>query len=170
MSFMVFVNLNMAKYRNHKVLKAIGAKIKKERSNQNLEIADISDQTGLNYNTIVNIEKGQDTLISSFIEVCFALNLHPKEILEIELNVKARYKPSPSRTEKSRLTARIKELMKQGCFKSWQGTNDTVRILYDNFGLDVESKNVSSILKRMSKENHLRVKKEGRKNLYKELK
>jgi transcriptional regulator with XRE-family HTH domain len=156
----------MAKYRNNKALKAIGEKIVEERQKQNFEISDIADQASLSYNTVAKIENGQDALLSSFIEVCFALNLHPKKILEVELNVRPRNKLSPSRKEKSRLTTRVRNLIERGHFESWQGTNNIVEKLQEHFDLIAESKNVSSILRRLSSENFLKVKKEGRKNLY----
>lgn len=166
MSSIVFVNLNMAEYLCRKALKTIGAKITEERQKQNFEITDIADKAGLSYNTVVKIENGQDALLSSFVEVCFALNLHPKEILDVELTIKAKNELSPNRKEKSRLTIRIKDLIKKGDFNTWQSTRDIVVKLKENFDITVDSKNVSSILRRLNSEKYLKIKKEGRKNLY----
>lgn len=156
----------MAKYQKNKVLKTIGEKITEERQKQNFEIADIADQAGLSYNTVAKIENGQDTLLSNFIEVCFALNLHPKEVLKVKLNVQPKNELSASRKEKSRLTTRIKNLIEKGHFDSWQGTSDIVKKLKENFDIIIESKNVSSILRRLNSEKCLEMRKEGRKNLY----
>tara|TARA_B100000678_G_scaffold218034_1_gene185403 strand:+ start:617 stop:1105 length:489 start_codon:yes stop_codon:yes gene_type:complete len=157
----------MAEYRSKKALKVIGNRIAEERQKQNLEISDIADQSGLSYNTIAKIENGQDALFSSFIEVCYALNLHPKEILKVELTVRPKNKLSPTRKEKSRLTSRIKNLIEKGHFDSWQGTSDVVKKLQENFNVRTESKNVSSILRRLNSESYLLVQRNGRKNLYK---
>lgn len=170
MSFVVFVTLSMAKSLNQKALLAIGEKIRTERIDLNLEIADISDQTGLHYNTIVKMESGHDALLSSFIEVCFALNLHPRTVLEVDLDVKPRFSLSASRREKSRLTSRIKDLFDKGYFISWRGTRDVVQELNKGFDLQADSKNVSSIMKRLVMDQHLKLKKEGRKNFYRNLK
>ena len=156
----------MTEYRNKKALKCIGEKIIEERQKQNFEISDIADKAGLSYNTVSKIENGQDALFSSFIEVCFALNLHPKEILNVKLNVQPKNELSPTRKEKSRLTTRIKNLIENGHFNSWQGTNDIVLKLKEEFSLSTDSKNVSSILRRLNSEKYLKMKKSGRKNLY----
>jgi transcriptional regulator with XRE-family HTH domain len=156
----------MAEYQGKRALKSIGEKLAEERQKQNFEISDIADKAGLSYNTISKIENGQDALFSSFIEVCFALNLHPKEIFNIELTVQPKNKLSPTRKEKSRLTTRIKNLIENGHFNSWQGTSDVVLKLQENFNLTTDSKNVSSILRRLSSEKYLKMKKSGRKNLY----
>lgn len=157
----------MAKTAKNKALEAVGKEIKKQRKRQNLEIADISDQTGLHYNTIVKMEAGYDVLLSNFIEVCFALNLHPKNIFEVDLDVRPRFKLSPTRREKSRLTTRIKDLLNKDFFKSWRGTRDIVEELKVKFDLQADSKNVSSIMRRLHLDHHLTLKKEGRKNFYK---
>ena len=160
----------MAKTAKNKALEALGKKIEKERKRLNIEIADISDQTGLHYNTVANMEDGNDVLLSSFIEVCFALEIHPKNIFNIDLDVAPKYTLSPSRREKSRLTSRIKDLLNKEFFQSWRGARDVVQKLNKDFQLEVDSKNVSSILRRLVREQKLKLKKKGRKNYYKILK
>ena len=156
----------MTEYQGKKALKSIGKKLAEERKKQNFEISDIADKAGLTYNTVSKIENGQDSLFSSFIEVCFALNLHPKEILNIKLTVQPKNELSPTRKEKSRLTTRIKNLIENGHFNSWQSTSDIVLKLQENFNLSIDSKNVSSILRRLTSEKYLKMKKSGRKNIY----
>ncbi len=160
----------MAKTAKNKALQAVGKKIKEERLRQNLEIADISDQTGLHYNTIRKMEGGHDVLLSSFVEVCFSLKLHPKNIFEVDLDIEPKFDLSPSRREKSRLTSRIKDLLNKGFFTSWRGTRDVVQELNKGYALQADSKNISSIMKRLVLDHYLKLKKEGRKNLYKDLK
>lgn len=160
----------MAKTAKNKALEVVGKRIKKERLKQNLEIADISDQTGLHYNTVRKMEGGHDVLLSTFIEVCFSLKLHPKNVFEVDLDIKPKFTLSPSRKEKSRLTSRIKDLLLKGFFNTWRGTKDVVQELNKGYDLQADSKNISSIMKRFVLEQHLTLRKEGRKNLYRKLK
>ncbi|GAA3627776.1 helix-turn-helix domain-containing protein [Flavivirga jejuensis] len=156
----------MARYKNTTVLKIIGAKIKSQRIKENLEIEDVSEMTGFTYNTITNIESGAETYFSYFIEVCFALGIHPKELMDIKLTVKPRFELSPSRMEKSRLTSRIKAYIQNGYFKTPRKTNEVVKKLKEDYKIDVESKNVSAIIGRFAKNNVLRITKIGKRNLY----
>lgn len=157
----------MTKDKNITVLKAIGALIKNKRLEKKLKIADIRDFTDLTYNTISKIEKGGDIYLSNFLQICFALGLHPKAILDIEMDITPKNSLSPTRAEKSRLTSRITDLIGHGYFNTWRGTGDVVKTLNENFNIKVESKNVSSILRRFSKDDILLVKKLTSKNLYK---
>lgn len=164
---MVFVNLSMTEYQGKIAIKKVGKKLAEERRRQNYEITDIAEMAGLTYNTVSKMESGEDTLLSNFIEVCFALNLHPKEIINVQLNIKAKSELSPSRKEKSRLTSRIKNLIDNGNFNTWQGTKDIVLKLNEIFMVKTDSKSVSTILRRLHFEEYLNMKKDGRKNLYK---
>ena len=156
----------MARYKNTPVLKIIGSKIKSQRIKENLEIEDVSEMTGFAYNTITNIENGAETYFSYFIEVCFALGIHPKELMDIKLTVNPRFELSPSRMEKSRLTSRIKTYIQNGYFKTPRKTNEVVKKLKEDYKIDVESKNVSAIIGRFAKNNILRITKMGKRNLY----
>lgn len=156
----------MRRYKNTIVLKSIGTEIRKYRIKKNLEIEDVSEMTGLSYNTINNIENGEETYFSNIIEVCFALEIHPKELFDIPLIIKPRFELSATRLEKSRLTSRIKIYVNEGFFKAPRKANDIVQKLKDDFTVEVESKNVSTVLARLAKNNILKITKEGNKNLY----
>tara|TARA_R110000744_G_scaffold353952_1_gene460305 strand:+ start:2106 stop:2567 length:462 start_codon:yes stop_codon:yes gene_type:complete len=153
----------MARYKNDKVLKIIGKRIFNHRIKEEMEIEDVAEMTGFSYNTISNIENGSETYLSYFIEVCFAIGIHPKDILDIKLTMKPRYELSPSRKEKSRLTSRIKILINVGYFRKPKLTSEVVKKLKDDYNLEAISKDVSSILGR-----HLKSIKEGNRNLYSE--
>lgn len=156
----------MARYKNDKVLKAFGKRIKALRIQAELEIEDLAGMTGFTYNTISNIENGSETYFSYFIEICFALGSHPKEILDIELEIKPRNTLSPNRLEKSRLTKRIKTYVQKGYFKEAKSAQEVTEKLKTDYKLGFLSKNVSVILSRLAKDGVLKVKKEGRKNFY----
>lgn len=151
MSSCPLVNLNMARYKNSKILKLIGERIHNHRVKKELEIEDIAEMTGFSYNTISNIESGCETYLSYFIEVCLAIGIHPMEMLDLNIIIKPRYELSPSRKEKSRLTSRIRILIKTGYFKIPRKTRDVVKELNTEYNLNVASKDVSTILGRLLK-------------------
>lgn len=156
----------MTRYKNINVLKSIGIRIKNIRIKKHLEIEDIAEMTGLTYNTIKNIENGEETLFSNIIEVSFALGVHLKELVDIPLVIKPRFVLSASRMEKSRLTSRIKTYIDEDYFKVPRKTQDVVIKLKSDFKVEEESKNVSTILSRLAQNNILKITKQGNKNLY----
>jgi transcriptional regulator with XRE-family HTH domain len=159
----------MAKYNNKKVTKLIGQNIEKYRLKADLEIEDIAEMTGFHRNTIISIENGANTDMSHFIEVSFALKKHPKEILDIPLDLKPRYPLSEKRKEKNRLTFRVRALISEGFFKtsrSGRAVCDELAKRYPK-ALHIETKNISVILKRQVTEGKLSSEKTGKRNLYK---
>ncbi len=161
MSLMSFVNLNMARYKNDKLLKLIGERIRNQRISEELEIEDVAEMTGFTYNTIVNIENGSETYLSYLVEVCLAIGVHPKDIFDIKVKIRSRYELSPSRKEKSRLTSRIRVLISGGYFKTPKTTSEVVKKLKEEYNLEAISKDVSSILGRLLKSS-----KKGSRNIY----
>ena len=156
----------MARYKNEKTLKVLGQRIKAFRIKAELEIEDLSAMTGFTYNTISNIENGSETYLSYFIEICFALGIHPKEILDTEMEIKARNPLPPDRQEKSRLTKRIKIYIDSGYFKEPRLARQVTEKLIADYKLDFESKNVSVILNRLTKSDTLKTIKKDDRNLY----
>ncbi|UNY98351.1 helix-turn-helix domain-containing protein [Zhouia spongiae] len=151
------------RYKNEKILSIIGKRIRDQRKIKELEIEDVAEMTGFTYNTISNIENGSETYFSYFVEVCLAIDIHPKEMLDFDIQVKPRRKLSPQRREKSRLTYRIKGYIENGYFQTLRTTKDVVIKLKEEYDFDAASKDVSSILRR-----HLKAVKKGNRNFYKE--
>ena len=156
----------MIKYKNDTALKALGKQINAKRISEGLAIEDVAEMTGFAYNTIVNIENGSETNLSYFIAVCFAINVHPKVIFDIELDIMPRFPLSASRKEKSRLTSRIKDLFDQEFFNTSRSAREVATKLMADYGIDVDSKTISALLLRFAKSNYLEVIKDGRKNYY----
>lgn len=156
----------MARYKNETALKALGLRIKAYRIKAKLEILDLVVMTGFSYNTISDIENGSETSISYFIGICFALGIHPKEMMDIEFDIKSTNSLTPDRLEKSRLTQRIKTLIQNGYFKEPRSTSDVTKNLIEIHKLDFVSKNVSVILTRFATTGILNVTKKGNRNLY----
>ena len=156
----------MVKYKDSVNLKLIGKRIKSRRIKLNLEIEDVAEMTGFAYNTIWNVENGLETNLSYFIQICFALNTHPKVILDIEFDIKPRFPLSASRKEKSRLTSRISKYIENNYFTTPRSTIDVVSKMKEEFKMKLESKTISAILLRFVKDNILQHVKEGNRNFY----
>ncbi len=156
----------MTKYKEVNALKIIGARIKAQRIKLNLEIDDIAEMTGFAYNTISNIENGFETNLSYFIQICFAIDVHPKSILDMEFIIKPRFPLSASRKEKSRLTSRINNYIENGFFRVPKSTKEIVDKMSEEFNVDFKSKTISAILVRFVKGNCLQSVKKGSRNYY----
>jgi len=164
----------MAKYHNIEFTKKVGAKIKKEREALKLEIEDIAEMTGFHRNVIISIEKGTNTDISHIAAIAFSLNLHPKELLNVEISIKPRFKLSAVRKEKSKLTTRIRELLTIGFFNSNKSSKEVQGELQSRYpdSNKFTTKNISVILSRLTSNGMLMVSKKenGRYNYYKKKK
>ena len=156
----------MVKYKDSVTLKLIGKRIKARRIKLNLEIDDVAEMTGFAYNTIWNVENGLETNLSYFIQICFALNTHPKMILDIEFDIKPRFPLSASRKEKSRLTPRISKYIESDYFTVPRSTSDVANKMREEFKTKLETKTISAILLRFVKDNILQHVKKGNKNYY----
>ncbi len=73
--------------RKDKEIRMIGLKIRSIRKKQKISQAQLAFEAGLPRNQIVNIELGKvNTSISSLIVIAEALDIHPKELLNINFN------------------------------------------------------------------------------------
>lgn len=156
----------MAIHRNTIVTQAIGKKIKELRKVHGLEIEDISEMTGFTSNNIRSIENGKESRISTLAEIAFAIGVQPKEIINITFKIRSRYKLSPKRKEKTRLTERINQLIKSNFFKEPKHAKDVLLFLTQEYKVKSNSASISAILLRRVEEGKLKVKKVGRKNQY----
>ncbi|RAV29188.1 hypothetical protein [Sinomicrobium soli] len=158
----------MARYKDTRALKEIGKRLKAKRLKENLNIEDVIEMTGFTYKKISDMENGHETSLSYFIQVCLAIRIHPCDLLKFDIGDQPRFKLSPTRREKSRLTPRIMEYMDKGYFNQPRTARDVVEKLADDFGLKTDSSTVSSILRRIALEEQqlLRITKSGRNNQY----
>lgn len=150
-----------------KLLAAIGKRIEQQRISQDLQPEDVAEMTGLTAATIRNIENGKETYLSNFLAVCLAVNMHPKDMVDIEIALKPLFVLSEPRKEKSRLTPRIDHLIENGFLKRERTANDVVNELSAVYEIKTETSNVSVILNRKVGEGKLKVSKKGRFNVYK---
>ncbi|AYD47396.1 helix-turn-helix domain-containing protein [Arachidicoccus soli] len=160
----------MAKYHDIEFTKKVGVKIRLEREASNLSIEDVAEITGFHRNVIISIENGSNTDISHIAGVAFALNLHPKILLDVEVDIKPRFQLSGTRREKSKLTPRIGKLYNSGYFNIGRTSKEVCTEILEKYpeSIKVETKNVSVILRRFCDNGKLQVlKKKGyRYNFY----
>lgn len=161
----------MAKYHNIEFTRKVGAKVQKERKHLSLEIEDVAEMAGFHRNVIVSIENGSNTDISHIAAVAFALGLYPKVLLDVDIEIKPRFKLSGTRREKSRLTARLNESLNNGFFDSERTAKEVHEELIENYpnASKVDTKSISVILKRLQESGKLVISKKGnsRYNVYK---
>ncbi|RAV27720.1 hypothetical protein DN748_17005 [Sinomicrobium soli] len=116
--------------------------------------------TGFSDNTVRNVEAGKDTTVSYLVEVCIAVGLHPKDLFDMELEMKPRFELSPERKNKKKLTLRIREYIREGYFDTSRSAKDVVLKLEED-GIRTSSAVLSNILPRW-----LKTTKKGRRNSY----
>lgn len=61
----------------------IGKNITRIRMQKGYQIEDLADMSGLSGTTIRNAENGCEIEISTFIGIAFALEVHPKELIDV---------------------------------------------------------------------------------------
>jgi transcriptional regulator with XRE-family HTH domain len=154
----------MPKYKNEQLLKEIGERVKDQRIKSELEIEDISEMTGFTSNTIRNLEDGNELTLSYFVEICKAIKIHPKEILDLKIDTQTRFKLSPSRKEKPRLTARVKLYLADNYFLKDRTALDILQELEEAYQVKSSTAAISVILNRMVKMDILKASK--KKNIH----
>lgn len=157
----------MPKFKNEEFLKEVGKRLKAFRLQQSLEIEDVSEMTGFTYNTIKNVEDGNEMTLSYFVEICKAIQISPKQLLDFDIDPATRFELTPTRKEKSRLTARIKAFVEHEYFIEERTAQDIVQELKEEYGVQTTTAAVSVILNRLVDDGVLEAKKETRVHLYK---
>ncbi|MDB5199260.1 MAG: hypothetical protein JWO92_1223 [Chitinophagaceae bacterium] len=161
----------MAKFHNKKETEKIGKCIRELRILNEFEIEDVVSMTGFTRKTLISIEKGSNTDISHVIEIAKAIGVHPMEIFNTPFIIKSRYKLSPKRLIKSKLTLRINKLYSEtDFFKTPKYVSDVLTYLTEEYKIKTNSTLISVILKRLVTEDKLQYSKHGRRNVYKKQK
>jgi len=153
--------------RKQTLLKALGNRIQELRIKAGLEAEDVSEMTGLTAATIRSIESGNETHLSNFMAVCLAINMHPKDVLDIELKIMPLYELSNTRKEKTRLTPRIDHFIESNYFKQERTARDIVNELAAVYDIKTSTSAVSVILNRKVEQGELTDLKKGAIKLYK---
>lgn len=157
----------MANYHNKKETKKIGQRIQDLREEKELSIEDVASMTGFTWKTIKAVESGANADTSHLIEIGKAIGVHPKELFDVPMEIKARYKLSPKRLASNKLTHRITKLATEGnFFDKPRFVKDVISQLKEDFDIDANTAHVSMVLKRLSKAGALKYSKAGRLNHY----
>jgi DNA-binding Xre family transcriptional regulator len=156
----------MAKFKNEQLLKDIGKRVKAQRIKSELEIEDVSEMTGFTYNTIRSLEDGNELTLSYFVEICKAIKIHPKDILDLKIDTQTRHELSASRKEKSRLTARLKLYLADDYFLEDRTALDILHELEEDYQVKSSTAAISVILNRMVEIGILKASKKKNINYY----
>lgn len=157
----------MANYHNKKDTRKIGLRIQSLRLSKKLTIEDVASMTGFDRKTIKAIESGNNADTSHLIEIGKAIGVHPKELFDVPMDLKPRFKLPPKRLEKNNLTTIITQLvLESNFFDKPKFVKDVLLHLYEELNINAESVHVSVVLKRLSDANLLKFVKHGRFNSY----
>ncbi|MHB1177386.1 MAG: helix-turn-helix domain-containing protein [Daejeonella sp.] len=156
----------MAKYFDKVSAKQIGVRIKKYRKDLGYSLGDISAMTGFSVNTLSSIENGGDTYISYCMAICQALAVHPSALFAIDLELSPRYELPPDRRNRVLTTHRVSLLLENGFFSSPKLVVSVVDEFELSYGVQPDSSEISTALKKLTNEGKLEFTKSGRRNLY----
>lgn len=156
----------MRKYFDATFAREIGERIRTCRKEQGYSLEDVSAMTGFSVNTISSIENGGDTYISYLVMICQALIVPPSEVLNIKLKLKPRFELPPDRRNRALTTLRVNQLYESGFFSSPKFVDSVVEEFSESYGIQPDSSEISTALKKLTNDGKLEFTKEGRRNLY----
>lgn len=146
--------------------KQIGERIRRYRKEKGYSMDDVASMTGLSVNTISSIENGGNTYVSHCLAICQALELRPSELFDIQIELKPRYELPPARRNRALTTLRVNKLLDSGFFNTPRFVESVVEELAQNYGVQIDSSEVSTALKKLNDDGKLTFSKSGRRNLY----
>ena len=146
--------------------KQIGERIRSYRKGKGYSMDDVASMTGLSVNTLSSIENGGNTYVSHCLAICRALELKPSELFDIQIELKPLYELPPARRNRALTTLRVNKLLDSGFFKIPRLVESVVEELAQNYGVQIDSSEVSTALKKLNDDGKLTFSKSGRKNLY----
>ncbi len=156
----------MRKYFDEASAKQIGERIRTFRKDRGYSLEDISAMTGFSVNTISSIENGGDTYLSYCLAICQAIGVEPAELFKIKLDLKPRFELPPDRRSRALTTLRVNQLFESGFFETPKLVVSVLEEFESTYGIQPESSEVSTALKKLANEGRLQYTKAGRRNLY----
>jgi transcriptional regulator with XRE-family HTH domain len=159
--------VKVKRYHNKKETSKIGAKIRDLRNKSGFSLDDVAYMTGFTQSLLSAIENGSETGISHLIEIGKAIGVHPKEILDLPMEIKPRFRLSPQRKERNRLTFRITALCNDtDFFDTPRFVRDVVDQLLDDSKAKISSASVAVVMKRLNESGKLKHNTVGRQKQY----
>ncbi len=156
----------MRKYFDETSAKQIGERIRMYRKGHGYSLEDISAMTGFSVNTLSSIENGGDTYVSYCMAICQALGVAPAELFSIGLELEPRFELPPDRLNRALTTLRVVQLFESGFFATPRLVVSVVEEFNLTYGVQPESSEVSTALKKLANDGRLEYSKWGRRNLY----
>lgn len=157
----------MANYHNKKETRKIGLHIRTLRESKELSVEDVASMSGFSWKTIRDVENGSNADTSHLIEIARAIGVHPKELFDVPMEIKSRFKLSPKRIASNKLTYRLNKLITDTAFfDKPKFVREVVEHLKDEYSIEAEVTHTSVALQRMVKSGTLKYTKVGRQNHY----
>ena len=162
---LLFVSFCYVAETNKQTLLKIAGYLRNRREALSYSQRDVSEMTGLTVNTISNMENNGKATLNSFLLVCRALNLQPKEVFSDDIVLEPHFNLPPSSKKRLELTRQLEELIYHSdFFDDAKRVADVTREL----GVDPSLSNrISVFLGSYCKKGSLEYFREGKINRYK---
>lgn len=162
---LLFVSFCYVGETNIQILVKIGKYLRNRRESLSYSQRDVSQMTGLTVNTISGMENSGKANLNSFLLVCKALKIQPKEVFAEDIPLESQYPLPPGSRKRAEISRQLDELV----FKS-NFFNDSKRVseVIQEIGIDPASSNkISVYLTSYCNEGHLEYFRDGKIKRYK---
>lgn len=101
---------------NKYILDSIGKLLRRRREELSFAQKDVANMTGLTINSISSLERGKNTSLHSFLLVCRALQIQPKQIFNEDIDLTPLYKLPPDSKKRIETTRKLDTLVHESNF------------------------------------------------------
>lgn len=149
-------------------IKKIGVILKSKREARGYTIANLMYMTGLSKSSIINIEKGDAKVFSSYIEYAKAVGYPLATLTDLNIPLVPKNPLTEEMLRGMQITGHIRNLVKKGYFKEPRKSGEVRAILLKENLIDkgMTSSRVSSLLRNLVDDGTIEAKKKGNVNLY----
>ena len=151
------------------VLKSVGKMVNTIMEAKGLSSEEVAYIANLAPATVKKILAGTGSSLTTLILVCVALEMTPKEVFDFPMKLKPFNKLSTMPIKESsrpKYKKYLLDLIRDGWFSELKTTEEVCAYFKEKHKYNAETKNLSSILKRLVKGGHLYLKKIGRNNSF----
>lgn len=101
---------------NKNILDSIGKLVRQRREELSYARRDVANMTGLSTNSVAALERGHNTSLNSFLLVCRALQIQPKQVFDQEIELIPLYDLPPESNKRVEVTRRLDRLVHESDF------------------------------------------------------
>jgi len=150
---------------NKHILSGIGAFLRQRREELSYSQRDVANMTGLTVNSISAIEKGKNFSMNSFLLICRALQVQPKQVFKENIDLTPLYNLPPESRKRIETTKKLNYLVNNTDF--FQSPKRVSEVLEELDSDKRESNKFSVYLTGYCKEGALEYIREGNIKKYK---